>query len=385
MKANARKLAADSAIVFGLMALVVSGATCGKATRPVEPYRPAVPIPAQQTAAIVAGLDQRVPTWMASFHVPGVSIVGIEERRIAWERHYGVRRAGHPAKVDRDTVFEACSLSKPVFAYVVLKLVERGRLDLDEPLVNYLQKPYLPDQPLHKRITARMVLSHTSGFPNWRKGGWQSGGPLPVLFEPGTRFGYSGEGFRYLQRVVEQITGVPIERYVGKELFEPVGMTTSSYVWQDRYEQLAAAGHDRTGEPRENRPLFRQANTAGTLYCTAYEYARFLVEIMKPDRSSEHSLSTRSIEAMLTRNSKASGRTPVKRSGKSVPATVHWGLGWAIDKTASGDRIYHTGSNSGFRCYCEFDLKRGTGRVIMTNADTGARLWHRIMMGFGAP
>lgn len=383
MKTNRIELAVGYAIKLALMALVVSGGACARTTTPVETSPPVAATQPQELPSIVEELDRRVAGWMASYHVPGVSIVGIEERRIAWDRHYGVRRAGEPAKVDRSTVFEACSLSKPVFAYEVLKLVERGKLDLDKPLVEYLGKPYLPDEPLHTRITARMVLSHTSGLPNWRKG---SGGALPVQFEPGTRFQYSGEGFLFLQRVAEQITGVPVERWMRQELFDPLGITISSYVWQNRYRELAAAGHDSKGQAKQGRPLYRRANVGFSLYCTAYEYAKFLVEILKVDRSSEHSLSARSIEAMLTRTSEATGRKPIDRGGKRESDIVHWGLGWAIDKTAGGDRIYHSGSNgTGFRCYCEFDPKRGTGLVIMTNAEGGTKLWRRLMMTFGAP
>jgi len=339
-----------------------------------------------RSSPIPAKLDSMVPRLMATYHVPGVSIVGIENRRITWERHYGVRAADRPEKVDRGTVFEACSMTKTPFAYVVLKLVERGKLELDRPLVACLDKPYLTDEPLHERITARMVLSHTTGFPNWRKGGWRKGGKLPVRFEPGTKFGYSGEGFLYLQRVVEQITGTPVEAYMKRELFGPLGMTISSYVWEDRYEDLAAAGHDAKGKVKPNRSLFRQANAGYSLYCTAYEYAKFLVEILRDDRSARHSLRARSIDAMLTPTTQATGRKPIVRSGKTTSKVTYYGLGWAIDKTASGHRAYHGGSNgTGFRCYCEFDRKRGTGIVIMTNALSGARLWHRVIGAVGAP
>ena len=183
-------------------------------------------------------LDQLVPKLMAIYKVPGVSIVGIENRQIAWDRQYGVLRAGSEKKVDRNTIFEACSMTKPVLAYLALKLVEQGRLDLDRPLVQYLDKPYLEDQPLHKKITARMVLSHTSGFPNWRPGEWLSGNPLIVEFEPGTKFGYSGEGFLYLQRVIEHITGTPYCKYVDDKLFKPLGLILSSHEWQDVFKRV---------------------------------------------------------------------------------------------------------------------------------------------------
>jgi CubicO group peptidase (beta-lactamase class C family) len=331
-------------------------------------------------------LDELVPRLLESHKVPGVSIVGIENGRISWERQYGVRSADSREPVDSQTIFEACSMSKLPFAYAVMKLVEQGRLDLDRPLVEYLDKPYLPDEPRHRLITARMVLSHTTGFPNWREGGWDSGGPLHLLCDPGTRFTYSGEGFLYLQRVVEHITGTPIQPYLRQTIFDPLGIAISSYVWENRYEKLAAAGHDDKGQVKPNRPHYPDANVAFSLYCTPAEYATFLVEIMKPDRSAPQSLSEASIAAMLTRTTRADGHRSVDRSGTGNSDVPYWGLGWAIDATSSGDRIYHSGSNgTGFRCYCEFDRQRGSGIVIMTNAVNGDALWKAIMASVGEP
>ncbi len=382
MASHVRPTPTGGRLLAGLIAFVAAATLRITAAWTAEDPQP---LP-QDPPSVPAVLDKLVPELMASLHVPGVSVVGIEDRRIAWQRQYGVRRAGSAEKVDRDTVFEACSMSKPPLAYLALKLVERGKLDLDRPLTEYLDQPYLADQPLHKRITARMVLTHTSGLPNWRDGGWRKGGPLPVLFEPGTRFGYSGEGFLYLQRVIEHVTGQPLEQYARKELFGPLGMTISSYVWQDRYQRLAAAGHDQEGRPKTKRPLYRQANAGYSLYCTPYEYAAFLVEILKQDRTAEHSLSARSISAMLTPTIEAVSRKPITRSGKTSSDTTYRGLGWAIDKTEGGHRAYHGGSNgTGFRCYCEFDPARGTGIVIMTNAVGGKRLWQRVIATVAPP
>lgn len=366
--------------VFAVLEVAcVVGATAAEVDAQRDPDSP------PQPRSIPATLDELVPELMLSFHVPGVSITGIEDRQIAWERQYGVRRAGSPEKVDRDTVFEACSMSKPPLAYLVLKLVERGEFDLDRPLSEYLDEPYLADEPLHRRITARMVLTHTGGFPNWRDGGWRKGGPLPVLFEPGARFEYSGEGFLYLQRVVEHVTETPLKEYAAKELFEPLGVSISSYTWEDRFDKLAAAGHDKDGSVKPNRPLYRHANAGYSLYCTPSEYAALLVEIIREDRSGEHSLRAASVDLLLTPTTEATGRTPVVRSGPPVSKTTYRALGWAVDKTTGGDRVYHGGSNgTGFRCYCEFDRARGSGIVIMTNAIGGRKLWEGVMAAVGS-
>jgi CubicO group peptidase (beta-lactamase class C family) len=249
--------------------------------------------------ALPVYLDELVPELMAKHKVPGVSIVGIEQRRIAWSRQYGVRRAGSADPVTSGTLFEAASMSKPVAAYAALKLVEQGKLDLDRPLHEYLGRPYLPDEPLHLEITARMVLSHTTGFPNWR-----AGDQLRVNSEPGTRFTYSGEGFTYLQRVIEHITGESFAPYLRQTLLDPLGITDGSFSWHDGFAALSADGHDGNGKVLPSRKLYRKANIAYSFYCSPTEYAQFLIEMMKEDRSAAHSLSAESIEAMLTPTTK---------------------------------------------------------------------------------
>ena len=343
-------------------------------------------LPGEGSAALPRRLDDLVPVLMAKHKVPGVAIVGLENRRIAWERQYGVRSKGKPHRVDTQTLFEAASMSKLPASYLALKLVEQGKLDLDRPLCDYLDKPYLTNQPLHLKITTRMVLSHTSGLPNWRKGGWLGGGLLAVEYEPGSRFTYSGEAFTYLQKVMERITGMPFETCVKQRLFEPLGMTHCGYVWQKEFEQVAAAGHDSEGNVRAGRNLYRDANAAYSLYCSPMQYALFLEEMLRVDRSAAHSLCAASLKAMLERTTEAEGRNPIVRGGRPGSGAACYGLGWAVDRTASGDRFYHSGSNgTGFRCYCEFDPKRGSGIVIMTNASGGAALWQELIAAVGDP
>lgn len=333
-----------------------------------------------ETPALPGYLDELVPELMAKHNVPGVSIVGLEQRRIAWSRQYGVRRAGGADPVTARTLFEAASMSKPVSAYAALKLVEQGKLDLDRPLHEYLGRPYIPDQPLHLKITARMVLSHTTGFPNWRVGG-----RLRVNSIPGTRFTYSGEGFTYLQRVLEHVTGESFEPYLRRTLLDPLGITNGGFSWRDSFAAHSAVGHDGNGKALPSRKLYRKANIAYSFYCSPTDYALFLIEMMKEDRSAPHSLSAESIRAMLTPTTKTATESFIRRDG-SRPLSSHYGLGWAIDLTADGKRIRHSGSNStGFRCYCEFYPQRGSGIVIMTNGEGGAALWRGIIKAIGEP
>lgn len=326
--------------------------------------------PAWRDSAAV--IDRVAPILMREHHTPGVSVALVDAGKIAWTGCYGVPAEGDPSRVTPETVFEACSMSKPLFAYGFLKLVEQNQFDLDSPLVDYLARPDLKDQPLHRQITAKMVLTHTTGFPNWRKGGWRAGGELPVRFEPGSRFGYSGEGFWFLQQVVEHVTDESLEKWSQRVLLKPLKMSHSSYVWRNEYSKFAAAGHNADGSVKKDRRKFDQANAAFTLYTTPVDYARFLIEVMNPDRSAKHSLSASMLKQML------------KPTVKSDTPGVSRSLGWAVRKEGESTLVGHSGANgTGFRCVCEFDPSTGRGIVIMTNSVSGKAVWQGILNSSG--
>src|SRR6185295_15686609 len=156
----------------------------------------------------------------------------------------------------------------------VVKLVDAGKIDLDAPLSKYLPGDYIED-PRQSAITARRVLSHTSGLPNWRP----PGQPLKIHFAPGERFSYSGEGFVYLQKAVERVTGQTLGALMKRLVFDPLRMTSSSYLWEDRYEKTKARGHDSAGVPRAmRRPA--EAFSAASLHTTSLDYGRFLAAVL---------------------------------------------------------------------------------------------------------
>ena len=331
------------------------------------------------TAAII---DSLVPLLMNELHVPGVSIALLDNRTLVWSRCYGVADAARRTPVNDGTLFEACSMTKPVFAYTVLKLVEDGKLDLDRPLVEYLDEG--PDQAYRRLITARMVLSHTTGLPNWRKGEEERDGPLPVLFKPGSRFSYSGEGMLYLQRVVEHITGELLDVYADRTLLRPMGLEHQmSYAWRSDLDPRLATGHNTDGTVLR-KTHYTHANAAYTLYTTAQGYAKFLTEILKTDRSATYSLSQHFIDAMLHPQVDLDIREPIERPGQARGLAVSWGLGWSINTTEDGTIAHHSGANrSGFRCFSQFRPDRGSGIVIMTNSISGGELWTRLITVVG--
>lgn len=328
--------------------------------------------PSKELIRRIERMESSLPGWMREFHVPGVSVALIEDRQLIWSRGYGRRCAGNEAPVAPETVMEACSMSKPFFAYMFLKLVEQGEFQLDRSLIAYLGADYLEDDIRHRDITASMVLSHTSGLPNWRPNGWRSGGPISLGFEPGTKFRYSGEGFLMLQRAVETQLGSGLDEMSRSRLIEPLGLSHTRFIWDERLMSEASCGHDKEGQLKNNRNYYESANAAFSLYTSAEDYARFVVEMLRTDRSGEYSVSAQGVAKMLTPFSYREDQN------------ADWGLGWGLRRSEPGDDgisapqvVYHSGSNgSGFRCYSEFQPQQGEGLVIMTNAVGGKQLWN---------
>ena len=202
----------------------------------------------------IATLEKDIPTLMKQADIPGMSVAVIRKGKTYWLHNFGVKSAKAIDPVDDSTVFNVGSLSKPVFAYGVLKLVDAGKLKLDEPLAPYLPKEFTDGDPRFQQITARIVLSHRTGFPNWPGDGEK----LTIHFTPGERFSYSGSGMVFLQKAIEKITGKPLNDYMQEAVFGPLGMTSSSYLWRADYDKTAATGHDSSGAPVDRFQIYKR-------------------------------------------------------------------------------------------------------------------------------
>jgi CubicO group peptidase (beta-lactamase class C family) len=339
--------------------------------------------------AWIGALEKRIPELMKETSVPGVSLVLIRDGKIYWRRGFGFRDAETQKPVDDSTLFEAASMSKAVFAYAVLKLAERGVLDLDAPLTKYTPARYVPDDTARlDAITARHVLMHATGLPNWRS----QRNPLRINFTPGERHSYSGEGYSYLQSVVTHLTGredraqcqefedgvrfcaTDIGDYMQRNLLRPFGMTSSTYLWNEQMAPNLARPHGPKGEPRPFRkPLAPQASrygAAGGLITTPTDYAKFLIEVIQPRPADTYRLSRKMRDEMVR---------PHISVGELKGYSVSWGLGWRIVKTGHHQLIGHGGSNPGFQCFSSVSPAQRAGFVIMTNSDSGGNLLQRLI------
>lgn len=345
--------------------------------------RSPAPLSEPEFAGHIAWLERHVPVLMRDTAVPGVSIALMQRGEVAWVRGFGVRDARTGEAVTTDTVFEAASMSKPVLALVAMQLVEEGRLDLDRPLVGYLGHDYLPGQPEHRRITARMALAHTTGLPNWREGHAEMGGPLALEFAPGSQYTYSGEGILFLQRAIEAITAEPLDRLARERLFAPLGLVRTGFVWNEAIERDLASGHREDGSFKE-RTRYLSPNAAYSLYTTPAEYARLMLTLRRPDMLGERALTAANLGLMLQRQLRVDDDDAVPRPGFARSVATYRALGWSLDVTPEGDIAQHSGANSsGFKAFGQFNPAKGSGLVIFANGDGGYRLRTAIVERVG--
>jgi len=317
----------------------------------------------------VASLEKAIPALMEKVGVPGMSIALIRDGKVVWSRGFGVKNTKTGEPVKDDTVFEAASLTKPFFAYLAMKFVEDGKIDLDKPLVDYAPLDYIAGRyirhyydregfrlDLFRKITARMVLSHSSGLPHG-----EPRIPLPILFEPGTKFKYSAEGFEYLERIVEFLAEEPLHELMRKMVIEPLGMKDSAMIWRDAYEAQCAVGHDSLAGTQGEFRKRTEANAAASLYTTAADYGRFVAAVMNGQ-----GLKRETIEKMLTPQIE-------------VEKGVSWGLGFGLEQMPNGQAFWQWGDYGIFRNYVAAYPKKKIGVVYLTNSQNGLSIGQDIL------
>jgi CubicO group peptidase (beta-lactamase class C family) len=354
-------------------------------------------------------LLSELPRLMAIAGVPGAAIAVVDGGKLAWSGSFGVKNVLTRDPVGEDTLFEAASMTKPVFAWVVMRLVDEGRLDLDTPLVAWRRPPNAGNDPNLERITARHVLAHSSGLPNW------ASEPLVTGSVPGSAYTYSGEGMVWLQLVIETITGMGLGRVMQAKLFGPAGMSHSTFGWDEGIAKAAVFGHSeppegeqvlpaqptrelgnrllpvavKWGKPiaawtyddsvaamRETDPATPPSthdllvNSAGGLLTSVSDYAKFMALMMERRERAAWEITDATRQAMLTTQLEIRGRDLTR------------GLGWELEQNSAGQLFEHSGSNYGiFKTLGVGDARAGRAIVIFTNGANGNALAARIIRG----
>lgn len=328
---------------------------------------------------VIQQLESSIPELMEKYKIEGSSFALISNNQISWVKGFGYASKAEEVRVDTTTIFEAGSITKPFVAYGALELFEQSSLDLSLPLTKYFEENYVPDEPLLNQISAWNILTHTSGFPNWRS----EEKPMRCAFNPGTRFSYSGEGFVYLQRVMEHLTGEPLAEYLRKIILKPLKMKLSSFVWEDRFHDLKAVSYYPDGKERNKVRHTKEANAAGSLLTNPSELAQFLIAMMNTNENSlEKHIFDKMLEPQVPINNLALGNDhwPNWPEDKTIVSDkIFWGLGWGLEKSEKGEAFWHWGNNQTYQAFCMGIREKKEGIVMMANNENASKMWKPIL------
>jgi len=329
-------------------------------------------------------IDATVTRLMKAAEVTGVGIAIFDQGKIAYLKAYGFRDKDKGLPLTVDSVMYAASFSKVAFAYMTMELVGEGVLDLDTPVYQYLPKP-LPEYPnyadlandsRYKRITARMLLSHTSGFANFR---WvEDDRKLRIHFEPGSRFAYSGEGIDLLQLVVETITKKPLDELMQERVFQPLGMTRTSMIWQAQFESDHAVGYDDYGRSLGAQKR-KRADAAGSMVTTIGDFARFMQAVMD-GRLLRGKTREQMFSPQVPILSKHEFPTLIdETTDENKAIRLSYGLAWGLYWTPYGKAFFKEGHDTGWRNYTVCLDRQKTGITIMTNSGNGEGIFKDLL------
>jgi len=315
---------------------------------------------------------------MNKSRITALSVAVIQDTRVVFQEIMGVVDPKTQKPVDTQTVLRAASLSKPVFAYLVMKMIDEGVISLDQPLFQSLEHPFvdfpqyssLKGDQRYKLLTARILLSHAGGFPNWRRP--RRTGRLDIKFNPGQTFSYSGEGYYLLQFVLEKKTGKNLSQLAKEKVFKPLDMTHSSFLWESRFEGNFAVDL-RTILASLIRRTKTEANSAASLLTNASDYAKFLLAVLNGrDLKPETASILRKPQLRVTGKALHNLEKPDTTLNEDVQ--LSWTPGWGWFRSPVGEALFHVGMEEGCENYAVLFLERKIGIVIQSVSDLSRRI-----------
>lgn len=331
-----------------------------------------------------AQVDATVARLMEAGRVPGLALGLVEDGRVVLAVGYGVRDVATGRPLTPDTVMAGASLTKPAFAYLCMTLVDEGRLELDRPIRELLPKPLpaypgyvdLAGDPRWERITPRMLLSHTSGLPNWR---WLDDDPrLDIELEPGARYSYSGEGIKLLQFVLEEGLGLDVAALMQQRVFDRFGMRRTAMTWRADFEEDHATGYDEAGKSlgHDRRD---SVDAAGSMDTTVADFARFLAGFTRGE-----GLSARALDEMLRTqvdiHSVTQFPTPRPETTQAYrPIALGYGLGWGLFRSPFGPAFFKEGHEDGWNNYALCLRPQRRCVLVLANSANGESIFKYLV------
>ncbi len=300
--------------------------------------------------------------WLAEKNIPALGIGYIQDGKIQEIMVYGRDEQGKP--LPANTIFNVASLTKPITAMVALKLIDASQWSLDEPIGIYWTDPDIANDPRSKQLTTRHILSHQSGFPNWRRE--NSDGKLSFKFEPGTAYQYSGEGFEYLRKALEHKFGKKLDQLAEELVFRPLGMKDTYFYWQKAVDESRFAAWHKADGTLYSTYKNTSANGADDLLTTVEDYSRFMLYVMNGA-----GLQKDLYGEMIANQVRIAPRK-------------YWGLSWWVDENISDGEyaLVHGGDDVGVHMMAFILPKSGRGLLILTNCDNGTDVYIPVIQHY---
>src|SRR5688572_29183148 len=311
-------------------------------------------------------IDSYLKSRMEKLNIPGLSFALINDGEVVHHKAIGFSNLEEKLLATNKTIFEGASMSKSLFAFFVMTYVEEGKLDLDKPLFEYLPYPDIAYDDRYKKITARMVLSHRSGFPNWREN--EEDKKLKIKFEPGTGYEYSGEGYQYLAMVLKHIEGTDwngVEKAFQEKVAKPLGLEHTVFIQTPYTKEHKAQPYDESGKRIDWKNDYwykKSENTfvaAASIHSEPIDFAKWMITVMKRELLPEERY-----KELLKHHSQ------VPNNGIEVFYTLGF---FTLDKPLN-NLYLHPGNNDGFTCYYALDIEKDWGYVLFTNSQNGGSL-----------
>lgn len=307
-----------------------------------------------------------------ALNIPGLSIAVINDGKVVYHQTFGYANLEKEIPVTEKTIFEGASMSKSVFAFFIMKFVEEGKLDLDRPLYEYLPYPDIANDERYKKITARMVLSHRSGFPNWREN--EEDKKLKIKFEPGSDYEYSGEGYQYLAMVLKHIENTDwngLETIFQNKVAKPLGMEHTVFIPTSYTKEHKAEPYDEQLQlvDWENDYWYKKEKgkfvAPASILSEPIDFAKWMIAVMNKEQLSEESYAE-----LFKHHSKI--------STSSTGLSVYYTLGFLTADKHYSDTFFHGGNNEGFTCWYLIDTDKKWGYVLFTNSEFGEKLGNEV-------
>ncbi len=339
------------------------------------------------TSISTSDVDKTINQLMSVADVAGLSISIINDNKIAYTKSYGYKNKEKNELLDTSTIFYGASLSKAVFAFIVMQLVQEGTIDLDKGVWAYINKPLpmydsynnLADDERWKLITVRDCLRHTTGFPNWRWLNPKGNNELEIFFDPGRRYAYSGEGMLLLQLAIEETTHKSLEELAKERVFKPFGMTRTSYVWQPSFEDNYAFGYNANGEVLKKKKR-TTANAAGSMETTIADYSRFVEAVMQ-GKGLKDTIKAEMLSPQISIKTKhqfpSLNTDTLEDTYKNID--LSYGLGWGLFKCAYGNAFFKEGHDDGWAHYNINFPDKKISLILMSNSSNAESIFKEVL------